>query len=216
MFTPGYDEENKTKPKIAREIESADDGLTADQAALGLFNGHYTWLLPLLQTLIYLIRGGEGAGSYHCRPNHKSFPSINPWLRTENQLDSWRSIWSHCFCTFIVVCILVSIAQVFDIPGRYAYMASVSWQEGCCTPKRTPRVSTSKWILRVEYIPIRGIIRRSAVVEPYEFRVRCYSLPASEHEYMRRKTVILWNHQYTFILRSRSHLQRCFNSPRFN
>lgn len=39
MFTPGYDEENKTKPKIVREIESTDDGLTADQAALALFKG---------------------------------------------------------------------------------------------------------------------------------------------------------------------------------
>ncbi|RDB18310.1 3-ketodihydrosphingosine reductase TSC10 [Hypsizygus marmoreus] len=39
MFTPGFDEENKTKPKIVREIESADDGLTADQAALAMFKG---------------------------------------------------------------------------------------------------------------------------------------------------------------------------------
>jgi len=39
MFTPGYDEENKSKPTIVREIESTDDGLTAEQAALGLFKG---------------------------------------------------------------------------------------------------------------------------------------------------------------------------------
>lgn len=39
MFTPGYDEENKTKPKIAKEIEGVDDGLTAEQAALALFKG---------------------------------------------------------------------------------------------------------------------------------------------------------------------------------
>ena len=39
MFTPGYEEENKTKPKVTLEIEGADDGLTADQAALGLLNG---------------------------------------------------------------------------------------------------------------------------------------------------------------------------------
>ncbi|KAJ7039642.1 oxidoreductase [Mycena alexandri] len=35
MFTLGYDEENKTKPKIARDIESTDDGLTPDVAAQG-------------------------------------------------------------------------------------------------------------------------------------------------------------------------------------
>ncbi|KAJ7510448.1 oxidoreductase [Mycena galericulata] len=39
MFTPGFDEENKTKPRIVREIESTDDGLTADAAAKALFQG---------------------------------------------------------------------------------------------------------------------------------------------------------------------------------
>ncbi|KAJ7638139.1 oxidoreductase [Mycena rosella] len=39
MFTPGYDEENKTKPKIVREIESTDDGLTADAAAKAMIYG---------------------------------------------------------------------------------------------------------------------------------------------------------------------------------
>ncbi|KAG0693242.1 hypothetical protein DFH29DRAFT_816540 [Suillus ampliporus] len=44
MYTPGFDEENKTKPAITRTIESTDEGLTADQAAAGLLagveNGH--------------------------------------------------------------------------------------------------------------------------------------------------------------------------------
>ena len=39
MFTPGYDEENKTKPQIVKDIEAADDGLTADQAALAFYKG---------------------------------------------------------------------------------------------------------------------------------------------------------------------------------
>ncbi|KAJ7086139.1 oxidoreductase [Mycena belliarum] len=39
MLTPGYDEENKTKPKIVLEIESADDGLTADVAAKAMIQG---------------------------------------------------------------------------------------------------------------------------------------------------------------------------------
>lgn len=39
MYTPGFDEENKTKPAITRKIESTDEGLTAEQAAQGLFNG---------------------------------------------------------------------------------------------------------------------------------------------------------------------------------
>ncbi|KAJ6577430.1 oxidoreductase [Mycena capillaripes] len=39
MFTPGFDEENKTKPPIVREIESTDDGLTPDAAARALVQG---------------------------------------------------------------------------------------------------------------------------------------------------------------------------------
>jgi 3-dehydrosphinganine reductase len=39
MFTPGHDEENKTKPEIVKNIEGTSDGLTAEQAALALFKG---------------------------------------------------------------------------------------------------------------------------------------------------------------------------------
>ena len=39
MFTPGYEEENKTKPKITLKIEEADGGLTGEQAAAAMLNG---------------------------------------------------------------------------------------------------------------------------------------------------------------------------------
>ena len=39
MYTPGFDEENKTKPAITRKIESTDEGLTPEQAAAGLLAG---------------------------------------------------------------------------------------------------------------------------------------------------------------------------------
>ncbi|KIJ64202.1 hypothetical protein HYDPIDRAFT_112154 [Hydnomerulius pinastri MD-312] len=39
MYTPGFDEENKTKPPITRKIEETDDGLSAEAAAIGLFKG---------------------------------------------------------------------------------------------------------------------------------------------------------------------------------
>ncbi|KAF8963279.1 oxidoreductase [Flammula alnicola] len=39
MYTPGFDEENKTKPDIVRKIESTDEGVTADQAAQALYKG---------------------------------------------------------------------------------------------------------------------------------------------------------------------------------
>jgi 3-dehydrosphinganine reductase len=39
METPGYETENLTKPKITKRIEETDEGLTTEQAALGMFRG---------------------------------------------------------------------------------------------------------------------------------------------------------------------------------
>jgi len=39
MYTPGYEVENRTKPALTKRIEETDEGLTAEQAALGLFKG---------------------------------------------------------------------------------------------------------------------------------------------------------------------------------
>jgi len=39
MFTPGYEEENKTKPALTLKLEESDGGLTAEKAAEGLYEG---------------------------------------------------------------------------------------------------------------------------------------------------------------------------------
>jgi hypothetical protein len=39
MYTPGYEEENKTKPTITLKIEEGDPGLSAEQGAQGLLRG---------------------------------------------------------------------------------------------------------------------------------------------------------------------------------
>lgn len=39
MFTPGYEEERKTKPELVLKIEESDAGLTAEKAAEGLYKG---------------------------------------------------------------------------------------------------------------------------------------------------------------------------------
>lgn len=55
MFTPGYEVENKTKPKITKRIEETDDGLTAEQAALGLLKGAIDTLIRSLYHNIIII-----------------------------------------------------------------------------------------------------------------------------------------------------------------
>ena len=39
MYTPGYEEENKTKPQLTLKIEESDGGLTPEKAAEGLYEG---------------------------------------------------------------------------------------------------------------------------------------------------------------------------------
>lgn len=39
IFTPGYEEENKTKPKITLKIEETDEGVQPETAALALLHG---------------------------------------------------------------------------------------------------------------------------------------------------------------------------------
>nr|CDI54450.1 related to 3-ketosphinganine reductase [Melanopsichium pennsylvanicum 4] len=46
ILSPGFEEENKTKPKITLEIEGADEGLTPAACAEGLIKGKFHSLLP--------------------------------------------------------------------------------------------------------------------------------------------------------------------------
>jgi 3-dehydrosphinganine reductase len=39
MYTPGYEDENKTKPELVLKIEESDPGLTPEKAAAGLYEG---------------------------------------------------------------------------------------------------------------------------------------------------------------------------------
>jgi len=71
MFTPGYDEENKTKPQIVKDIESADDGLTADQAALALYKGVYRFFCSLTWLTFLFYRCGERTSTYNRRSYHE-------------------------------------------------------------------------------------------------------------------------------------------------
>jgi 3-dehydrosphinganine reductase len=66
MYTPGFEEENKTKPAITRAIESTDEGLTADQAAAGLLAGTSRETTTATSTLTFdLSRGRERSRTHH-------------------------------------------------------------------------------------------------------------------------------------------------------
>ncbi|EPQ55594.1 oxidoreductase [Gloeophyllum trabeum ATCC 11539] len=67
MFTPGYEEENKTKPKITLKIEEDDSGLQPNQAAAGLLKGIQAGHAHITADLITdLFRSStRGSAPYH-------------------------------------------------------------------------------------------------------------------------------------------------------
>jgi 3-dehydrosphinganine reductase len=44
IYSPGYIEENKTKPKITLKIEESDDGMQPEAVAKALLHGELTTL----------------------------------------------------------------------------------------------------------------------------------------------------------------------------
>ena len=42
MYTPGFENENKTKPAITKRIEEGGDGMTPEQAAVAMLRGQFT------------------------------------------------------------------------------------------------------------------------------------------------------------------------------
>jgi hypothetical protein len=78
MYTPGFDEENKTKPEIAKKIEGTDEGMTADQAARALFKGWYSnW--EILATCLTMVRRGERPCPYYRRPHYQPLRCVDTW-----------------------------------------------------------------------------------------------------------------------------------------
>ncbi|KAG0698564.1 hypothetical protein DFH29DRAFT_810217 [Suillus ampliporus] len=67
MYTPGFDEEEQTKPAITRTIESTDKGVTAEQAAAGLLagveNGHAHITTDLITSLFRASTRGSAPRS---------------------------------------------------------------------------------------------------------------------------------------------------------
>lgn len=68
MFSPGYEEENKTKPALVLKIEEADGGLTPEKAAEGLYEGAVAVTLALFlltMGLKAIVYAGVQKGDFH-------------------------------------------------------------------------------------------------------------------------------------------------------
>ncbi|KAH7929276.1 NAD(P)-binding protein [Leucogyrophana mollusca] len=72
MHTPGLDKEHKMKPAVTRKIESADEGLTAEQAASALLKGLNGE--PLITGGMIMDPFRAAARSYAARTNHATRP----------------------------------------------------------------------------------------------------------------------------------------------
>lgn len=64
MYSPGYEEENKTKPELVLKIEKSDPGLTPEQAAEGLYEGA-TLVTPSFNGKTEFVYAGVQKGEFH-------------------------------------------------------------------------------------------------------------------------------------------------------
>ena len=64
IYSPGYVEENKTKPKITLKIEESDDGLQPDQAAAALLRGK-AWACYFPSRCFLICYIGVQNGNFH-------------------------------------------------------------------------------------------------------------------------------------------------------
>lgn len=68
IYSPGYIEENKTKPKVTLKIEETDGGLEPEQAAEGLLRGGSK--LPYTCAVeIHTLLAGVQRGNFHITPD---------------------------------------------------------------------------------------------------------------------------------------------------
>jgi 3-dehydrosphinganine reductase len=88
METLGYETENLTKPKITKRIEEADDGLTVEQAALGMFRGAHLYDIRGNYYYGLAYRCGKRGNAYYGRLDHKSFSSVDSRICSQKQLDT--------------------------------------------------------------------------------------------------------------------------------
>lgn len=81
MFSPGYDEENKTKPALVLKLEESDGGLTPEKAAEGLYEGASPRLFfDHWADSRYIYRREEGRISHHRYVHRKLVPNEHPRL----------------------------------------------------------------------------------------------------------------------------------------
>ena len=91
MFTAGYEEENKTKPRITSQIEEKDSGAQAEAVAISLLKGPCRFGTTTLSNWPSQFRSWERKLSHHIRFNRKRLPCVNqrllsgkPWSARPN------------------------------------------------------------------------------------------------------------------------------------
>jgi hypothetical protein len=111
IFTPGYTQENKTKPKITLKIEETDSGMTPEQSAAGLLRGMPSDLLSycMLDILTPGSRRTRRTFSYICRLLGIGFSLLHTGIDTAQQCIHRRDLQFH----WLGWCFRSSVAQHF-------------------------------------------------------------------------------------------------------
>ncbi|KAF8076463.1 oxidoreductase [Lyophyllum atratum] len=98
IYSPGYVEENKTKPKITLKIEESDEGTQPDQAAEGLLRGVQQGHFHISADLVgNLFRSSTRGASPHNNVLMDIIYSFIGWVRTTATHHSMRIAYNIVF-----------------------------------------------------------------------------------------------------------------------
>jgi 3-dehydrosphinganine reductase len=64
IYSPGYEEENKSKPQLVLKIEESDPGLTPEKCAEGLYEGAVL-VTPSFRCEAKVVYAGVQKGEFH-------------------------------------------------------------------------------------------------------------------------------------------------------
>lgn len=78
MFSPGYEEENKTKPALVLKVEESDGGLSPEKAAEGLYEGTVPASFLTRADRKNIYRREKGRISHHRYVHRKFVPNEHP------------------------------------------------------------------------------------------------------------------------------------------
>jgi hypothetical protein len=151
IYSPGYTEENKTKPKITLKIEETDDGQTPEKAAEALLRGKsWEWLVDLssIQFTHFWQVSGKVISTFR-EISWETYSVLPPGVQPHIIMCWWMAYIASLagYMCSLVEWVIISESILL---GWISHLASWHRLVRPWTPSRTWRLLETKGFLQLE------------------------------------------------------------------